>query len=443
MLPNCPSSPVAITFGVRMKKSVVLYPSAILLGGLFVNPALWASGIYLDFQNGAGTGNAFAGASASAADASTVFYNPAGMSKLDHGHHTAIALSGVSIDSEYKDTGSTTMSAQVPLGTTHSEIHRTALVPAGYYVGTLSPAVQIGLGISPLYANEGSWPGLFAGRYQGSDTKIHVIDYNPSLAVTLSETLSVGVGLNYLDIDAELSRAIPITVGSEYVGDGELTVKGSDSDWGYNLGVLWQATPAARIGLSYRAATALEIEGQTLRSTSATQGISIPGEAEIDVPAMASLALAYRLDLWEYLGDISWSDWSAVPGIYVEHRDTGFELFSEELNFRDGWRAGCGANYQYNGALKLRMGLAYDQSVVPNPQSRTVRFPDNNRKWLGLGLQYTLNPDSTLDIGYAHVFVSDTRIQRQTEYVTPTSQVLRGEISTSGNVLSLQLNQKW
>lgn len=407
------------------------------------SPSLWASGIFLDFQNGAGTGNAFAGAAASADDASTVFFNPAGMTRLPEGQHTALALTGVSIDSKFQDRGTTSLSSQVPVGDSSSEIHRAALVPAGFYTGSILPDLYWGMGISPLYANEGSWPGRFAGRYQGSDTKIHVIDYNPSLAYRITDSLSIGAGLNYLDIDAELSRAIPVSVGGEYVGDGELTIKGHDAGWGYNLGLLWQITPTARLGLSYRETTPLEIEGDTVRSTSTTQKVVIPGEAELDVPEMISLALAYQWGQWEFLEDITWSNWSVTPGIYVQSRDTNFELFREELDFRDAWRIGTGANYRYSEQIKWRIGLAYDQSVVQDPQSRTVRFPDNNRKWLGMGINYQLDKKTSVDAGYAHVFVSDTRIDRQTEYATQTPQVLRGDISTSGNVFSLQWNQHW
>lgn len=426
-----------------MKKSLSFSRRLLVLGCLTGSTCTWASGIFLDFQNGAGTGNAFAGAAASAEDASTVFFNPAGMTRLADGHHTALALSGVSIDSKYKDRGTTPLAPGVPVGASTSEIHRAAVVPAAYYVGTLMQDLQWGLGISPLYANEGSWPGLFAGRYQGSDSEIHAINYNPSLAYRINDEFSVGFGLNYLDIDAELSRAIPVTVNGEYVGDGELTVKGKDSGWGYNLGALWQISPAARLGLSYRATTPLEIEGETIRSTSASQNIVIPGETKLDVPEMISLALAFQWGQWEFLEDISWSNWSVVPGLYVESRDSNFELFSEELDFRDAWRLGTGANYRYSEQIKLRVGLAYDQSVVRNPQTRTVRFPDNNRKWLAFGANFRLDEKTTIDAGYAHVFVSDTRIDRQTEYATPTSQVLHGDISTSGNVLSLQWNQQW
>ena len=48
----------------------------------FITPAAWASGFKLNEQSASGVGTAFAGRAAVVEDASTVFYNPAGMSKL-------------------------------------------------------------------------------------------------------------------------------------------------------------------------------------------------------------------------------------------------------------------------------------------------------------------------------------------------------------------------
>lgn len=427
-----------------MKYSFRPLPACLLLTGMTFNSLTHASGIYLDTQNGAGTGNVFAGAAAIAEDASTVFFNPAGMSRLGAGHHTSVAGSIVSIDSSYKDRGTTPLAPDVPVGASHSVIHRDAAVPSLFYAGEIGHGFHIGMGISPLFANEGSWPGRFAGRYQGSDTKVHVIDYNPSLSYRVNDTLSLGFGLNYLDIDASLSRATKgLFVDGTYMGDGQLTIEGKDKGWGYNAGALWQFSPAGRLGVSYRKTTSLEIEGNSIRATPGVQEIVLPGKAKIDVPQMFSVALAYQWNQWEFVDDITWSKWSVVPGIYVYERDTNFLLFSEQLNFRDGWRAGSGANYKYNDKLKLRLGIAYDRSVVPNPSSRTVRFPDNNRKWIGAGCQYQITANDTIDAGYAHVFVSDTNIDRRTEYDTPTSQEVHGDIHTQGDIFSLQWNHNW
>ena len=54
-----------------------------------------AAGFKLQNQSGSGNGNAFAGAAAAAEDASTVYFNPAGMSFLPRGQN--VSLSGTII----------------------------------------------------------------------------------------------------------------------------------------------------------------------------------------------------------------------------------------------------------------------------------------------------------------------------------------------------------
>ena len=50
-----------------------------------------ASGFQLQNQNAAGTSVAYAGAAAVAEDASTIFFNPAGMTYLPEGHNISFA----------------------------------------------------------------------------------------------------------------------------------------------------------------------------------------------------------------------------------------------------------------------------------------------------------------------------------------------------------------
>lgn len=49
-----------------------------------------ASGFQLQNQNGSGTGLAYAGAAAVAEDASTIFFNPAGMTYLPEGKNISV-----------------------------------------------------------------------------------------------------------------------------------------------------------------------------------------------------------------------------------------------------------------------------------------------------------------------------------------------------------------
>lgn len=61
-----------------------------------------------------------------------------------------------------------------------------------------------------------------------------------------------------------------------------------------------------------------------------------------------------------------------------------------------------------------------------------MRIPDQNRTWLSVGGQYKPSKSSTLDFGYAHLFVSSPTLNQ----AIPLGLV--GSYSTSVDILSLQ-----
>src|SRR2546428_9053428 len=83
-----------------------------------------ASAFALIEQNASGMGNSYAGAAAAAEDASTIFYNPAGMSLLPGGMQISAGLALINLSAKFSDSGSTQTgtplvpSTQAPLGGT-------------------------------------------------------------------------------------------------------------------------------------------------------------------------------------------------------------------------------------------------------------------------------------------------------------------------------------
>ena len=60
----------------------------------------------------------------------------------------------------------------------------------------------------------------------------------------------------------------------------------------------------------------------------------------------------------------------------------------------------------------IRAGIARDESPVPNVVLRTPRVPDSDRTWLTLGASYAYSKSYSVDIGYAHLFVSVPRLSK-------------------------------
>jgi long-chain fatty acid transport protein len=116
-------------------------------------------------------------------------------------------------------------------------------------------------------------------------------------------------------------------------------------------------------------------------------------------------------------------------------------------NFKDTWRVGFGANYQYSDKVKVRFGIAHDKSPVKSAADRTMTLPDADRTWLSIGAKYTLSNKSSLDLGYSHIFFADAETARTVTTGYPGTETPRqtviGDFKTSVDILSLQYNHNF
>src|ERR1041384_4867326 len=94
------------------------------------------AGFALQENSASGLGNAFAGGAASAEDASTVWFNPAGMSRIGT-NQVAAAIHGIGLSARFHDNGSQA-AAQQPLGGEGGDAGDWAAVPNLYLVIPLS-----------------------------------------------------------------------------------------------------------------------------------------------------------------------------------------------------------------------------------------------------------------------------------------------------------------
>lgn len=407
---------------------------AIALAGIAITPVVRAAGFQLQNQTGSGNGNAFAGAAAAADDAGTVFFNPAGMTLLPAGH--SVALAGTLLDRSVRLSGGS-VSGLLPAPSTSNgkDGGGSVFLSAVYWSYPLDPSLRIGLGISPTFGNKTDYGFDFIGRYSGYRAEIQQINVNPALAWQLNEQWSLGAGINYAQNDTEFRQGSPLP--SPLAGN-DLTVKGGDHAWGYNLGLLFRPQPATRLALTYRSELSFRLHG-TLDSN-LTPVIDSPVRSRLTTPAHASFAVAHQLnDRIELRGDLSWTGWHSVNTLDVIARPGGTLLNSLSYRFRDTWRVGAGVNYRYNDKWTLRAGIAWDQTPVRSAADRTMTLPDSDRTWLAFGVRYQLGGGHAIDAGYAHVFFADAPTARAVRDASGTIvQTIRGQFDSRADLLSLQ-----
>ena len=122
-------------------------------------------------------------------------------------------------------------------------------MPNAYLSGQLTKDLFLGVGYFGavragyrIRSLNGPSTGLLGAMLQAIKSEIKTININPSIAYRVSDKVSLGFGLNYQTIDAELTKFKLGAIGS----------RADDSAWGWNAGALFTLSPAMRVGFSYR-----------------------------------------------------------------------------------------------------------------------------------------------------------------------------------------------
>lgn len=389
-----------------------------------------AGGFALMTQNASGMGNAYAGAAAEAEDASTIFFNPAGMTYID-GTQMVGAIHLINPSIAFHDKGS--------LGATGHEgpnAGSLALIPNFYIMTELTPAIKLGLGVSVPFGLTTEYDDHWIGRFQANKSELKTVNINPSIAFKVNDQLSFGLGLSAMRAEATLTRSVNFGLA----GEGNVKVEGDDWGFGFNLGAIYQATTDTRIGFAYRSNVKQKLEGKASFIRPAlvpNAGAAADGNviANIDLPETLSASIFSHINAkWDVMADITWTRWSRFQALRIL-RDNGATLSVTPENWENTLRYAMGVNYRYSDTVKLRAGLAYDEEANSDA-FRSARTPANDRTWLTLGAGWQLSPASTMDIGYAHLFMRNARIDNN--QLDSGNGRLIGEFKGSVDILSLQ-----
>ena len=439
-----------------------LAPIAATLAACAANNALGA-GFALSESSAAAVANAFSGGAAGAADASTVFFNPAGMSALP-GNQAMFVLSAIAVSSQFSNSGSRSPIGSPATGNDGGDAGTTPLVPAAFLSYRLSAGdrLTLGLGLNVPFGLQIDYDSGWKGRYQALKSDLQSMNIQPAIAWQLSPAVSLGAGISIMRVKAELTRAIDFgaacfanvgpalcTAAGVLPGSKDGIAKVEGSDWGYgaNLGAMFNLGSDARIGVTYRSKVRQEVSGSAtfanpslpgpfaaLTQTNATTNTD--ARATVDLPE--SVAIGFFAPLGgglTLMGEAAWTRWSRIQELRVKFAN-GAPDSVVPLNWKNVTRIALGLNYQWNEDLKLRAGLAWDPSPVED-DNRTARIPDNDRTILGIGVSYAFaGGKDTVDFGYNHLFVKGGSIN----HTEAGAGTLLGNYETHADIVSLQFS---
>ena len=219
------------------RRALLVSVIGVLLGTL--PGSAGAAGFQLFEQNASGLGNAYAGQAAAAEDASAIYFNPAGLTRLPRGQVVG-ALHLIKPSITFNNDGSCTPYVGTGVGTStcpfgpHGNLGHVAggdggdagdlsVVPNAYLSWEVLPSTGwLGIGVNVPFGLQTEWEADWVGRFQAIKSVVETININPTVAWKINQVLSVGAGISAQRLDAELSQAVSyraVALSYRYWGD--------------------------------------------------------------------------------------------------------------------------------------------------------------------------------------------------------------------------------
>lgn len=414
-----------------------------------------AGGFAVTAKGNSGLGNAYAGATAVAEDAASVYWNPAGMTRLP-GNNAAASLLVVNPSCEFQSAKTATNAFDVqidPVGASGGDAGQALRLPNIFYSHSFSDRLKVGIDVVVPFSLDTKYDSLWVGRYYAVKSELQTYDINPAIAYRIDERWSLGAGISAQHLDAELTHAVDfglinaLDCSNDYplipsipTSDGSVAVTGDDWGYGFNLGVLFESSENTRFGLTYRSKVEHTIDGgagftypAAAPSIGADARVGLVNQnvrLDIDLPATVSVSGYHRIGQWAITGDVTWTQWSTLDELRIDYANPGVADELTTLQWDDTLRFSVGLTWFYDDERTWRAGLAFDQSPVSSPALQTPIIPDEDSFWLSLGGSWKFDENWGLDFGGAYIWATDDPYINRT---TPTPPA-RNENTFRGNL---------
>lgn len=435
--------------------------------GLLTSSSLYAGAFSLYTESSpVAIGNYAAGVAAEAADASTGWYNPAGLSLL---RETQMVVGGTGVFPQSKITGSslyTTPLAPLPLPPANYVQHfegldgaASAFVPMFHAAFPVGERVTFGISLVSPFGLATDWDTDSPVRYQATFTELLTANLSPEMGVRFSENLALGAGLDLQYARVKFNRMLGAPALLQFLGaapdqlDSLSYNKGKSIGFGFHAGaMLLFNEDHTRLGVNYQSQVSHQFFGYSeLTGPLAFNGIIINSPAsralavaadpafktnglysnEVSLPDIVTISAYHDVtDRVALLASAVYTGWHSFQNIILNNvaalqtttvptqqgpAIVGTSALVQSISpqrYRDTWRFALGANYSMNDQLLVRVGGGYDQTPT-NDVDRDVRLADSNRWALSAGLHYQRNANLGFDVGYTHLFsAGDSAINR-------------------------------
>ncbi len=307
----------------------LLSASALALLLVAAAPRAQAAGFQLREQGAGAQGQAFAGVAAGSADLTSMFFNPAVLTRFEG---TQLQLGFSNILPSAKFSGGAASRSGIPAASplsaisgssSHANAAESAVTPTLYAMWSVSKDLKVGLSINVPYGLTTEYDANWIGRYHALRSHLETLDITPTVAYRVNDQWSLGAAFVARRSKAELSQALdfgytayalirqiqanpaytpydptfsntnPLTgqpIVTPGAADGSAFISGDAWAYGFKAGVLYEPTRTLRFGLGFQSAIKPKVKGDVTFSIPSTVGAGLAGLAAVNPTHTATLA---------------------------------------------------------------------------------------------------------------------------------------------------------
>lgn len=358
-----------------MKKLLVIF-SLLLLGS--VNFILSAGGFQIPQQSikSMAYGGAFTGL---CSDASTAYYNPAGMNNLTGQNFTA----GIMGLFPY-------VSVQTPSTPDVDQTSKVYTPIDFYYVGSFCNKLRVGLSVNNQFGSAASYPSVWEGQYIVQSITLKTYMFQPTISYQLCKLLSVGGGFVYTLGTFSDTKAIPVASAANPDGsvtpNGEVSISGTGHAFGYNIGLfskLWQhgsdssSHQGLQLGVNYRSALPMTVPNGNVNFTQIPTSLATDFPASenfstnVDMPAVLTAGIAFNFSCcknWDFMVtyDFEYTFWSSYQSLNINFTNPNTPNQTFVYDWKNAIANRMGAEATFMKKYSLRIGYYTDQTPIQN-----------------------------------------------------------------------------
>jgi len=356
-------------------------------------------------------------------DASSIFFNPGGLSFTKRNN---ITIGGSLIRSRVVYLAPQDPNAPNNYSTkTESPLGTPFTLYASF--GMKDSPLKFGLGVYTPYGSGVKWADDWKGYSVLQELKLQSIFIQPTVSYKIGK-FGIGAGFVYAIGNVDLRKGIGSLSGPNGFGSAQL--KGDASGIGYNVGLHFQANEKLSIGASYRSKVDMKVsDGDAsfnVPPSTLALGLFPSGgtkfDASLPLPATASIGLGYKVNQSLTLAlDYNFVFWSAYKELKFDYKlpVNGALSTASPRKYKDASIIRIGAEYLVKEKLAIRAGYYFDQTPVGDGYL-TPETPDANRNCFTFGLGYKFSDNFSADASF--LFIEGVEREQKQSDIDPKVQ---------------------